>query len=107
VRPGPCLDRVADDAGVRRCRCSYSEQVLAQARHHLILTLGDPDGYQSSVHIDGAAVVAALDVPAGVYNVVDDEPLTKRDFAAALATAAGRTPWGADRADWPGCSAIT
>ena len=41
----------------------------------------------------GAAVVAALGVPAGIYNVVDDEPLTKRDFAAALAAAAGRTPW--------------
>lgn len=49
----------------------------------------------SSIHmIDaGAAVVAALGVPGEVYNVVDDEPLAKRDFGAALAAAAGRRPW--------------
>jgi nucleoside-diphosphate-sugar epimerase len=74
---------------------AHSEQMLAQARHHLILTLGDPDGYQSSIHLAdaSAAVVASLSVAGGVYNVVDDEPLTKRDLAAALAAAAGRTPW--------------
>jgi nucleoside-diphosphate-sugar epimerase len=74
---------------------AHSEQMLGQARHHLILTLGDPDGYQSSIHLAdaSAAVVASLSVPGGVYNVVDDQPLTKRDFAAALAAAAGRTPW--------------
>ena len=37
----------------------------------------------------GVAVAAALAAPAGVYNVVDDEPLTKRAYAAALAEAAG------------------
>ncbi len=69
--------------------------MLAQARHHVVLTLGAPNGYQSSIHVAdaGAAVVAALGVTGGVYNVVDDEPLTKRDYAAALAAAAGRTPW--------------
>jgi hypothetical protein len=38
-------------------------------------------------------VLAALDAPGGAYNVVHDEPLTKRDFAAALADAAGTRPW--------------
>jgi nucleoside-diphosphate-sugar epimerase len=28
-----------------------------------------------------------------VYNVVDDQPLTKREFAGALAVAAGANPW--------------
>ncbi len=74
---------------------AHSEQMLAQARHHVILTIGDPAGYQSSIHMTdaGSAVAAALDVAGGTFNVVDDEPLTKRDFADALAGAAGRAPW--------------
>ena len=40
--------------------------------------------------VDAAsAVVAALDAPAGVYNVVDDEPLTRRAFSDAFAAAFG------------------
>jgi nucleoside-diphosphate-sugar epimerase len=31
-----------------------------------------------------------LRAPAGGYNIVDDEPLTKRDYADAIARAAGR-----------------
>jgi len=38
-------------------------------------------------------VVAALGGPAGTFNVVDDEPLTKRDYATALAAAAGKAMW--------------
>lgn len=50
---------------------------------------GPPDAYFSSIsHEDAAAaVIAALDVPAGIYNVVDDEPLRRRDYANALAAA--------------------
>lgn len=50
---------------------------------------GAPDAYVSSISHDDAAsaVVAALGVPAGTYNVVDDEPLRRREFAAALAAA--------------------
>jgi nucleoside-diphosphate-sugar epimerase len=46
----------------------------------------------SSIHVadGGAAVAAALTAPAGTYNVVDDEPLTKRAYADALAAAAGK-----------------
>jgi nucleoside-diphosphate-sugar epimerase len=40
----------------------------------------------------GAAVEAALTAPAGVFNVVDDEPLTKRAFGNALAAAVGKRP---------------
>ncbi|MEU4361316.1 NAD(P)-dependent oxidoreductase [Promicromonospora sp. NPDC023987] len=74
---------------------AHSEQMLALARRRVVLTLGAPGGYQSAVHVAdaGAAVAAAVQVPGGVYNVVDDQPLTKRDFADALAGAAGRTPW--------------
>ncbi|HKO15566.1 MAG TPA: NAD(P)-dependent oxidoreductase [Gemmatimonadaceae bacterium] len=52
---------------------------------------GTPDAYWSSAAHDDAAtaVVAALDVPAGIYNVCDDEPVTRREYAALLAVAAG------------------
>jgi nucleoside-diphosphate-sugar epimerase len=74
---------------------AHSEQMLAMARRHIVMTLGHPGSYQSSIHMAdaGAAVAAAVEVPAGVYNVVDDQPLTKREYAGALAAAAGVTPW--------------
>ncbi|WP_158896279.1 NAD-dependent epimerase/dehydratase family protein [Amycolatopsis anabasis] len=74
---------------------AHSEQFLAQARHHIGLVLGPAGTYLSSIHLADAAsaVVAALAAPAGTYNVVDDEPLSKRDYAAALSAAAGKTPW--------------
>jgi nucleoside-diphosphate-sugar epimerase len=52
---------------------------------------GDGDAYWSSVsHADAAtATVASLDLPAGIYNVCDDEPLTRRAWADTLADAAG------------------
>lgn len=74
---------------------SHSEQMLAQARHHIGFVLGSPDSYVSSIHMAdaAAAVAAALNAPAGTFNIVDDEPLTKRDYAAALAAAAGKAMW--------------
>jgi nucleoside-diphosphate-sugar epimerase len=73
----------------------HSEQFLAMARHHVVPLIGHPESYLSSIHMDdgGAAVAAALHVPAGPYYVVDDEPLTKREYAQALASAAGVRPW--------------
>jgi nucleoside-diphosphate-sugar epimerase len=73
----------------------HSEQMLALARRHVVLVLGAPGGYLSSIHVGdgGEAVAAALWVAAGTYNVVDDEPLTKRAYAEALAAAAGTRPW--------------
>jgi nucleoside-diphosphate-sugar epimerase len=55
---------------------------------------GSPDAFLSSVlHDDAAtAVVAALDLPAGVYNVVDDEPLRRREYFGSLAAALGVKP---------------
>jgi nucleoside-diphosphate-sugar epimerase len=51
---------------------------------------GSPDAYYSSVTQDDAAtaVVAALGVPSGTYNVVDDEPLPRRAWVDAIARAA-------------------
>ena len=74
---------------------AHSEQMFAQARHHIGMILGRPDGYVSSIHLADAAtaVAGALSAPAGTYNIVDDEPLTKRRYADALARAAGTTLW--------------
>ena len=50
---------------------------------------GGPDAYLSSVSHDdaAAAVVAALQAPAGAYNVTDDRPLRRRDYFGSLAAA--------------------
>ncbi|MFF2551878.1 NAD-dependent epimerase/dehydratase family protein [Nocardia sp. NPDC058058] len=74
---------------------AHSAEMFALARRHVVIMTGPPNAYISSIHLtDGAAaVLAALTAPAGTYNVVDDEPLTHRDYAAALAGAAGARPW--------------
>jgi len=50
---------------------------------------GRSTAYISSVSHDdaAAAVAAALSLPSGAYNVVDDEPVSHRDFFDTLATA--------------------
>jgi len=70
----------------------HSEQFLALARRGICIMMGPPNSYVSSIHVGdgGAAVAAALTIPAGTYNIVEDEPLTKRAYADALAAAAGR-----------------
>ena len=52
---------------------------------------GPSQSFVSSVSHDDAAsaVVGALEAPSGTYNVVDDEPLTHRDYVDALAAALG------------------
>lgn len=72
---------------------AHSEEFLALARKRgVAFMIGPPRSYLSSIHIEdgGRAIASALEAPAGVYNIVDDEPLTKRDWADALARAAGR-----------------
>jgi nucleoside-diphosphate-sugar epimerase len=61
------------------------------ARWRVSRVAGKADGYLSSIHTDdaGAAVVAALDAPAGIYNVTDDEPLTRREYLDAFSAAFG------------------
>jgi nucleoside-diphosphate-sugar epimerase len=66
-----------------------TDETLSLARFRIAPIPGAVDGYVSSIHVEdaAAAVVAALDAPAGVYNVVDDEPLTRREYADAFAAA--------------------
>lgn len=53
--------------------------------------LGGGDAYMSSLWTDDAAraVFAALSVPAGLYNVSDDEPMPRRDVFSLLARELG------------------
>lgn len=52
---------------------------------------GSPDAFISSISHDdaAAAVVAVLDAPSGIYNVSDDEPVTRRVYATVIADAIG------------------
>jgi nucleoside-diphosphate-sugar epimerase len=66
-------------------------QVMA-ARRGVLPIPGSATDYVSVIHLDDAAgaVVAALEAPAGAYNVVDDEPLTRRDAGLLFAGLVGR-----------------
>lgn len=53
---------------------------------------GDPEGYISFIAVDDAAraVLAAFDVPAGVYNVSESDPVRRSEHAAALTACTNR-----------------
>jgi 2-alkyl-3-oxoalkanoate reductase len=65
--------------------------MIRVVRHGFAPLPGPAGAFISSVSHDDAAsaVVAAMDLPAGVYNVGDDEPVTHRDYFDALAAALG------------------
>lgn len=69
----------------------FLRDMLGIVRRGLAPLPGAADAYWSSAsHGDAAtATVASLDIPAGIYNVCDDEPLMRRAWADALADAAG------------------
>jgi nucleoside-diphosphate-sugar epimerase len=68
-----------------------TDEGLRLARWRASMLAGKPDTFMSSIHTDdaAAAVVAALDAPGGVYNVVDDDPLTRRGYLDAFSEAFG------------------
>jgi nucleoside-diphosphate-sugar epimerase len=80
-------------------------QLSTARRFGVAMVVGPADAYQPSIWVDdaAAAVVLAMErAPAGVYDAVDDEPLTRRDLARAIADAAGRRrvlrlPWAIAR----------
>jgi 2-alkyl-3-oxoalkanoate reductase len=53
--------------------------------------IGDGDGMQSFTHVDdaAAAAVAAVEAPAGTYNVVDDDPVRAREWLPLFARSLG------------------
>lgn len=74
---------------------AHSEQIIDLARWHIGFVPGHGGTYISSIHVADAAnaVVAALTAPGGTYNVVDDVPLTKREYADACCAAVGSKLW--------------
>ena len=72
-----------------------TDENLRLARFRRSQIAGDATAFMSSIHCDdiAGAVVAALTVPTGVYNVTDDEPLTRGEYLAAFGAAFGvKTP---------------
>ena len=67
-----------------------TRDMVRAARAHVAPALGRPDAYFPALNLDdaGSAVVAALDAPAGVYNVVGDAE-TWREQMDGLADAVG------------------
>jgi len=72
----------------------FSQDAMGMVRRGWAPVFGSPEAYFSSIHHDDAAtaVVAALELPAGVYNVTDDRPVPRREFAGAIAVALGVKP---------------
>src|SRR3954470_21065005 len=64
---------------------------LEAARGGASIAPGPPGAYRPTVWMDdaAAAVAAAVQVPAGVYNVADSDPPTNAEIDAALAAAVG------------------
>ena len=66
--------------------------VLAAARRGFFGPMGNPNDYISFIHADdaAAAVVAALGVPSGTYNVAEADPDTRALHRDTLAGVVGR-----------------
>jgi 2-alkyl-3-oxoalkanoate reductase len=70
--------------------------MLQSVRRGMLPLPGDPEAFCSFVSHDdaAAAVVAALSLPSGAYNVVDDDPVTRRVLGDTLAALLGVKPPG-------------
>jgi 2-alkyl-3-oxoalkanoate reductase len=71
------------------------EMVPALIRKRRFPLIGDGGGVWSFIHIEDAAAATAVAVehgPAGVYNIVDDEPAPVREWLPVLASALGAKP---------------
>jgi nucleoside-diphosphate-sugar epimerase len=69
----------------------YVDEMLRLARWRMSMVGGKPGAYLSSIHTDdvASAAITALEAPSGTYNVVDDEPLTRREYLDACSNAFG------------------
>jgi len=70
----------------------HTISTIKAARYWISTILGMKHHYYPMIHIYDAAeaVVAAIKAEEGIYNVVDDEPLTKGQLDEALAQALGK-----------------
>lgn len=93
---------------------AHVQTYVASAGRGLWTVTGADDTPISWAHVDdaAAAVVAALDAPAGVYNVAEPEPVPRSDHRRALAEAVGRNrlrgvPSPVQRALGPGVETVS
>ena len=68
---------------------THTIAMVKAIKRHVAPVLGPKDGYISMIDADDAAsaVVAALQAPSGTYNVTDDDPVTRDEFASIAADA--------------------
>lgn len=75
-------------------KSSATQEQLDYARKGIAALPGRGEGYLPQVWVQDAAraIIAALTqpIPSGMYDVVDDEPLTREEVFAAMAQAVGR-----------------
>jgi nucleoside-diphosphate-sugar epimerase len=67
-----------------------TQEILAYAQKRVAALFGPKDAYLSSTWVDdaAAALIAAMErAPSGVYDIVDDEPLSRREVNTAIAAA--------------------
>jgi nucleoside-diphosphate-sugar epimerase len=71
---------------------AHCQNFVRAARRGSFGMVGAPAGFISFIHVDDAAraVVAALDAPAGIYNVAEPLPRPRSDHRDALASVVGR-----------------
>ena len=75
---------------------SHTQTFTALLRKRINPFIGKAGAYASFIHAEDAAsaVVAALTLPSGTYNVGDDTPMTRLEAGAAAAAAMGlKRPW--------------
>ena len=73
---------------------AHMQRILGAVRRGVFALLGALDSYISFIHIDdaAAAVVAALEAPAGTYNVAEPDPVRRSTIATSLRrSSAGRS----------------
>ncbi len=71
-----------------------TDEALKLARFRRSSIAGAREGYMASIHCDDAAsaVVAALGIDTGIYNVTDGVPMRRGEYLGAFASAFGVKP---------------
>lgn len=67
-----------------------SRETVAMARKRMLARVGPGSNYFSSIYVPdaGRAIAASVALPAGIYNVCDDEPLLFSEYIDAVVAAA-------------------
>lgn len=94
------VDQAVTDAGGIALRYggfygNPDDQLIRLVRKRRFPMIGHGEGVTSWIHLDDAAAATVLAIEhdgAGIYNIVDDEPVSTREWLPALANALGAKP---------------